>query len=171
MPGDVDFERMRTILAEPFGYPGLPLRAERPCTRIWTMPSFAPWASWSLFYDRHHLVRRITWSPTDRQPGRPRTYAAEARVPTNVAHSLLDELATLDLEPERAEPPRVHLDGVTFGLRAETAIGAREVTFRDPPPVALEPVAAWLARAVHALDRCLPAASLLLPPSPHHRRG
>ncbi len=157
-----DFDRMKRVIRDHFGHQGLPARTATKCTQIWMCPSLSPWVSWSLFQDGQFYVRRITWSPADRsQVGSPDTYAAEGIVPVQIAESILDSLALLNLQPF-VEQDSVVLDGVTYGVSSGSAGLSSQVEFTLPLPKHLEPAAQWIASSVSALESCLPSSTIEL---------
>jgi hypothetical protein len=96
-------------------------RAKRLLT-IWRLPSFDPYASWTIFDAGEFWVRRVVAqqryvaaSTVDVD-----TYVADIIINADAARHLLESIKDLG---ERASPPRengVVLDGMRLGIRTES---------------------------------------------------
>lgn len=121
---------------------------------IWRMPSFDPYASWTIYEASEIWVRCVV----ARQHHEP----AHTGIDTYVADRLFDPRTALRLRDEiealarQSAPPRasgVMLDGMRLGVRSESA----DFWWRSDLATPLNP---WWAAAREALDAGMPASTV-----------
>lgn len=156
--------RAINLLAYPSAFPGLSsLEKTKELIQVYTIPSFAPITSWSLYQitDETYHVRRVRWdfrADHAAQVGEPTVYGAQALVQSGSFDAALSGLYCLQF-PAFARPKYVCiLDGVTFGMRSAVSFGnSIEMSWNSEPAPGCELLAEWYHRFVGQLEAVLPS--------------
>jgi len=154
------------MLRSPETFPSLPPRREFDrLLCLWRLPSFSPYASWSLFRQSktdHHIVRRLMHDPSRGLPTSiddPHIYGAEGRLADADAQAVLDGFESL-LVPVFRRFPGVGLDGVLYGVRTGNCYAGACLEWWEDGAEGWAPLRAMFDRAIETFERVLPAASL-----------
>lgn len=147
------------IFAEPWTYPGLPLRTALSCRLDFAERHHLIWSSWSIFDDGQHIVvRRIEWPCMAGQRSLmgefTQTFAAECILDRRLAEELIAEAMTAAVSPLPTEAQACGIDGAQRHLQIGQAAGQGSLNWGQSIKASLLDV--WFDRAVDVLNKRLP---------------
>ena len=147
------------IFAEPWTYPGLPLRAALSCRLDFADRHHLIWRSWSIFDDGQHVAaRRIEWPCMAGQRSLTgkftQTFAAECVLDRRLADTLIAEAMTAAVSPLPTEEQACGIDGAQLHVQVWQEAGQASLNCGQSIKGSLLEV--WFDRAVDVLNKRLP---------------